>query len=144
MIRKIKKIFIFWLIFIVSNGMLINSTPMSITSEARNSAISVQITESGNVSKGLKDNSKGNLALLNVILSKYRTFIIFLTGIGAFSMILFFIFNFVTLAGSRGNPQVRQKAIHGLIVTGIATAGLGSVTLITTLFYNMIKDKDIS
>lgn len=71
-------------------------------------------------------------------LTQYRKVIVFISGIGTLSMILFFILNFINLGKSQGNPQERQKAVTGLIITGIATAGLGSVTLITSLFYNML------
>lgn len=71
-------------------------------------------------------------------LSEFRTAVIFISGIGTVCMILFFILNFINLGKSQGNPQERQKAISGLIITGIATAGLGSVTLIASLFYKML------
>ena len=77
---------------------------------------------------------------LNKILKEYRGIVVFISGIALISMIMFFIFNFIELGNSRGNPQARQKAVHGLIVSGIATAGLGSVTLIVQLFYNMISE----
>lgn len=83
------------------------------------------------------DNEKGKV--FNKILTEYRGIVTFISGIGLVSMIMFFIFNLIALGNSKGNPQERQKAITGLIVSGIATAGLGSVTLITTLFYNMMS-----
>ena len=74
----------------------------------------------------------------NSSLSEYREIIVFLSGIGTICMILFFILNFIKLGSSQGNPQVRQKAVVGLIVSGIATACLGSVTLIVGMFYSML------
>lgn len=74
----------------------------------------------------------------NTVLTEYRTVVIFVSGIGTISMILFFILNFINLGKSQGNPQERQKAITGLIISGIASAGLGSVTLIVSLFYNVL------
>ena len=99
-------------------------------------------SETGNtsISNGLASTDtaiKGNL--LNKILKEYRGIIVFISGIGMLSIIMFMIFNFIELGNSKGNPQARQKAISGLIVSGIATAGLGSVTLIVQLFYNMIS-----
>lgn len=81
---------------------------------------------------------KGANEFFNTSLEQYRKVIVFISGIGTLSMILFFILNFINLGKSRGNPQERQKAVTGLIIAGIATAGLGSVTLITSLFYNML------
>lgn len=78
----------------------------------------------------------------NKILIEYKGIVVFISGIALLSMIMFFILNFIELGNSRGNPQARQKAINGLIISGVATAGLGSVNLIVQLFYNMIKTSD--
>ena len=102
-------------------------------------AVSIpKITVSGGtVSGGLGTTNKGNI--LEKILDEYRDIVAFISGIGLVSMIMFFIFNFIELGNSKGNPQARQKAIVGLITSGIATAGLGAVFLIAQLFYNMIS-----
>ena len=73
------------------------------------------------------------------VLNEYRDAIVFVSGIGTLSMILFFILNFIKLGNSQGNPQERQKAITGLIFAGIATACLGSVTLVAGMFYGLLK-----
>lgn len=93
---------------------------------------SLNIGEIGRSTKG---------QLMGEILVQYRSLITFLAGIALISMIGFFIINLIALGNSKGNPQERQKAITGLIVSGIATAGLGSVTLFTALFYNMLGEK---
>lgn len=92
----------------------------------------------GNLTMGGMETQKKE-AFFNTVLTEYRTVVIFISGIGTISMILFFIMNFINLGKSQGNPQERQKAITGLIISGIASAGLGSVTLITTLFYNVFN-----
>ena len=93
------------------------------------------------IKEGLADSTKtGTNGILNRILTEYKGIIVFISGIAMLSMIMFFILNFIELGNSRGNPQARQKAINGLIISGVATAGLGSVTLIVQLFYNMIKE----
>ena len=98
-------------------------------------------SSTNNIKEGLADSSKtGTNGILNRILKEYRGIIVFISGIAMLSMIMFFILNFIELGNSRGNPQARQKAINGLIISGVATAGLGSVTLIVQLFYNMIKE----
>lgn len=74
----------------------------------------------------------------NTVLSEYKGIVVFISGIGTISMILFFILNFINLGKSQGNPQERQKAISGLIISGIASAGLGSVTMIVALFFNAL------
>lgn len=98
----------------------------------------IRFDNNGKVSGTIKDLDDKKTTLNN-LLSEYRTVIAFLSGIGSLSMIMFFIMNFIALGNSKGNPQARQKAITGLIVSGIATAGLGSVTVITGLFYNMLS-----
>ena len=105
-----------------------------------NKVPNVQINSDGSLNTGgLESSDKGKA--LNKILYEYRGVVTFISGIGMISMIMFFIFNLVALGNSKGNPQERQKAITGLIVSGIATAGLGSVTLITSLFYNLMGDQ---
>lgn len=71
-------------------------------------------------------------------LKQYRKVIVFVSGIGTLSMVLFFVLNFIKLGNSRGNPQERQKAVTGIIVAGIATACLGSVTTVVGMFYTML------
>lgn len=95
-------------------------------------------TSTNNIKNGLYSSTHTN-SLLNKILKEYRGIIVFISGIAMLSMIMFFIFNFIELGNSRGNPQARQKAINGLIISGVATAGLGAVNLIVQLCYNMIK-----
>ena len=87
-----------------------------------------------------KQNLTGKKDTLNTILTKTKSIVVFLSAIGSLTVIACFILNFINLGHSKGNPEARKKAISGLIVCGIATAGLGSVTLITQLFYNMIRD----
>lgn len=82
---------------------------------------------------------KNKTETLNEVLKQSRLVVVFLSGLASLTVIGLFIINFINLGNSRGNPQERQKAINGLIVCGIATAGLGSITLISKLFFNMIK-----
>ncbi|MBQ3420512.1 MAG: hypothetical protein IJH34_02345 [Romboutsia sp.] len=108
---------------------------------ANNNIPAFSITNSG-VSGEFFDDNTDKISVFDKILKEYRTVVMFLSAIGTISMIMFFIFNFISLGKSQGNPSERQKAITGLIITGLASAGLGSVTLITTLFYNMIGSED--
>ena len=84
-------------------------------------------------------NAEDEVLAINTILGEYRLLIAFGSGIVSFTMIGIFIANFIKLGNSKGNPQERQKAITALIFTGIATALAGSVTTITTLFYNFLE-----
>lgn len=105
------------------------------------SSPTLRLDENGKPSIKESDGTalKGKTETLNEVLKKSRTVVVFLSGIGSLTSIGLFIINFINLGNSRGNPQARQKAVSGLIVCGIATAGLGSVTLISQLFYNLIK-----
>ncbi|AFV21965.1 MULTISPECIES: hypothetical protein [Bacillus] len=72
---------------------------------------------------GMSNTSNSGSAWTNFI-NKYRNFIVGISGIGAVSMIMFFIFQFMKLGASAGNPQARSQALTGLIWSGIAAAGL--------------------
>ena len=73
------------------------------------------------------------------LMNKYKGVVIGVAGIGTVTMILMFVMNWMKLAGTSGNPQERQKVVHALIYTGIATAGLGSVTVFVALFYYILR-----
>lgn len=74
------------------------------------------------------------------IIDKYKVIITFFAAMGAITMVGIFIYTFIKLGTTAGNPQERQKCLTGLIVTGLATALLGSVALFTGLFYNAFRD----
>lgn len=74
------------------------------------------------------------------IIVKYRTFIVGLAGVAAVTMVALFIVQFIKLGQSAGNPQARSQALAGVLWTGVAAAGLGSVSLITALFYKAIAE----
>lgn len=74
------------------------------------------------------------------IIEKYKVIITFFAAIGAITMVAIFIYTFIKLGASSGNPQERQKCLTGLIITGLATALLGSIALFVGLFYNAFRD----
>jgi hypothetical protein len=100
--------------------------------------VDIQITDGKFTMGGLE--SKDRTTFFNNVLKEMRTVVLFISGIGTLLMVAFFIINFINLGKSQGNPQERQKAVSGLIMTGLATAGLGSVFLITSLFYGMLNN----
>lgn len=87
-------------------------------------------------------NKKGKVSkkgkLFTQLIKKYRVIVAGISGIGALSMILFFILGFMRLGATSSNPEARHKTIVGLIATGIASAGLGAVTFIVGMFFNSL------
>ena len=71
-------------------------------------------------------------------ISQYRYLITGIAGMGAVTMIGLFIFSFLKLGASVGNPQARSQALSGCLWTGVSAMGLGAVTLITGFFYSAI------
>ena len=74
----------------------------------------------------------------NNLFARYKAFIVGISGIGAITMIVLFIVNFMKLGASAGNPQARSQALSGVLWTGLAAAGLGAATIIVGFFYNAI------
>lgn len=74
----------------------------------------------------------------STLIGKYKNFIVGIAGVGAITMVVLFIIQFLKLGASAGNPQERSRALTGVLWTGIAAAGLGAVALITGIFYNAI------
>lgn len=94
-----------------------------------------QLTVNGG---GMSSSTKSGSAWTEFI-KKYRNFIVGISGIGAVSMILFFVMNFMKLGANAGNPQGRSQAITGLVFSGLAAAGLGAVSIIVGFFYSALK-----
>ena len=74
----------------------------------------------------------------NNLFGRYRTVVVGVSGVGAITMIVFFIINFMKLGSSAGNPQARSQALTGVLWTGLAAAGLGAVSIIAGFFYNAL------
>lgn len=72
-------------------------------------------------------------------IAKYQGFIVGISGVGAVTMILFFIMQLLKLGGTAGNPQARSQVLTGLIWSGVAAAALGSVSVIVGFFYGALK-----
>lgn len=77
-------------------------------------------------------------SLVTQTITKYRVVIAGISGIGAVSMILFFILNFIKLGAMSSNPEGRSRAVMGLILSGVAAAGLGAVTFVVGIFFNAL------
>ena len=76
---------------------------------------------------------------INTILKNYKTFILFVNGIGLLYMIKIFIINFVKLGASGENPQERKKAITALVLPGLAITMLGAIFTFMGFALNFLK-----
>lgn len=122
-------------------GVFASPTPLHVHAVAKDTGISsstVSVNSSGEVTYGgdLATGSDGSS--WTKLIAKYRFFIAGVSGVGAVSMILFFIMNFMKLGATSANPQERSRAIMGLVFSGLAAAGLGAVTFIVGIFFNAL------
>lgn len=103
------------------------------------SSVTFEITGGGtlNSNNSVEDYDSAEEVWEDIFL-RYRNFIVGVSGIGTITMIGAFIVNFIKLGASAGNPQERTQAIKALWITGLATVGLGSVTIIAGFFYSAL------
>jgi hypothetical protein len=72
---------------------------------------------------------------LNGILTRYKGLIVGVFGIATLSLVGLFIYYFIKLGSSGDNPERRKDAIKDILKCGIATAVMGSITLMFSLAY---------
>ena len=106
--------------------------------ETLSSGIDIHLGEDGLV-KLTKDKNVDNTTAWKIFIKRYKSFVVGIAAFAAVTMVLLFIKNFLKLGAVASNPQARSETLKGLLVTGIATGLLGSVALITALFYNTLK-----
>ena len=141
-VTKKNKLFISALAALGAAGAVSAASPaIEVHAESTDTGISdstVEVDSDGRVTYGgdLATGSDGSS--WTQLISKYRFFIAGVSGIGAVSMILFFIINFMKLGATSSNPQERSRAIMGLVFSGLAAAGLGAVTFIVGIFFNAL------
>ena len=102
----------------------------------------IEVTNDGDENSGktqIKVTSAANQNAWQTLLDKYKGFITGVAAVGAVTMVVLFIIQFLKLGASSGNPQARSQALIGVLWTGIAAAGLGAVAIITGIFYNAVK-----
>lgn len=74
----------------------------------------------------------------NQIFSNISGIITGISGLGILCCILAFILQILKLGAAAGNPAEREKAIKGLLWTGIGTAGCAASALIFGLAYGLL------
>lgn len=98
--------------------------------------IKIQLNNSGQVSNS---NPKKKREAVNNFFKKFKFFVVAVTGFAALFMVVIFIWLLLKLGASSGNPMERHQIIKGILLSGLATAGLGSITLLVALFFNLFR-----
>lgn len=76
----------------------------------------------------------------NIFLQEYRGLITGLLGVATLTALLMFIKSAASLAlGVGASPQQRKNAIQQLLWCGIATVGLGAITVVASFFWNALR-----
>ena len=98
-------------------------------------------SETGKVE--LKDDSEDAVtdkkSAFAKVIENYNELITFFGGLATISFVAIFIKHFVELGAKATNPNERKEIVGGLFWSGIAAAGLGSVTFIFSLLFNVFK-----
>lgn len=108
--------------------------------KSANNNFSVSMDTNGNL-KTTFDNAKKDQDFWNWVYNKGHYVIVGITGVLAIVGLGFFIFSISKFQASsiNGQSSARQGAIIGMIVSGVGTALLGSVSVIFSLFWNFLK-----
>lgn len=123
-------------------GLMLMLSVFSVGTVKANAVGDVDINVSGgklNITGGGMDYSDGDSAW-SAFLNKYKAFVVGISGVGAVSMIAFFIYNFMKLGATSTNPSERAKVLQGLVWSALAAAGLGAVTIIVGFFYGALQE----
>lgn len=104
-----------------------------------------KISEEGtfdfNTSVGANDMQFGGIEetenFWDLIYSRYRGIIMFVSGIISLFFVGIFIVNITKYGASAANPNARKQVMVTLLWTGAAAAIFGGVTLWIGLFYNI-------
>lgn len=103
-----------------------------------NDVINVQVGDNGAL--GVTGNAfqDTRAEAWNTLIMKLKGFVAGFAGIAAVYMVGIMITKFIALAASSGNPQARNQALVGILWSGAATAGLGSVAVFVGFFYKAL------
>lgn len=135
---KCKNIFIVTLILIIAIHIMAFIMPINANAVFTNDFdVTWDNTGNTNIGGGSANSMNGSFSK---IINKYKTAITFISAIGAVTMVAIFIMNFMKLGTTSTNPTERQKCLTGLIWSGLAAAGLGSVALVVGIFYGALRD----
>lgn len=74
-----------------------------------------------------------------VFLVEYKQLIVGFLGLATLTALLMLIKSFITLILSGTNPQQRAAKMSNIIWCGLATAGLGALTIFTGIFWGVLR-----
>ena len=149
--KKIFK-FIYLLVFLslFLPSQIVYATPAPTSTKAVDPwdvAVEIDSGSIGNDFTGIKETSLKTTGLekktqketWNSIFTEYKGVIIGVSGVGCLTMVLMFIILFMKLGTVAANPQERKNVVTGLLWTGLAAAGLGSVAMFVGFAHNILK-----
>ena len=143
LMKKIATCLVAAMLFVVGTTtyQTVTSTPeQTLVVEANNFGLNASMGPNGEVTFGNVDSEINNQTdVWNRVLDVLQTVIQAVGAIGTSLMILFFILNFIKLGQNSANASEVAKIKSAMLWNGIAAAGLGSVTLIFSLFFNILK-----
>ena len=137
---KIKKILLALFVVFMMAGYVTPITTYAATNTSTSKMdFNFTMSNNGELAVSGADIASDNSAnAWNRLFAKYKTFIVGVSGVGAITMIVLFIIQFMKLGASAGNPQARTQALTGVLWTGLAATGLGAVTVVVGFFYNAL------
>lgn len=77
------------------------------------------------------------------LVAEYRVIVAGITGFGAVTSVLIFIYHFIKLGAVADNPWERREVMKNILISGICTALLGGISLILVLFVGTMLDPNI-
>lgn len=94
----------------------------------------------GKVTVATVDTQKKTLAQWwNTVLGPYQVAVLALVGVATMTMILVFVKLCLRLAACESHPLLRERTIRGMLLSGIACALLGSLTIYLSIISNIFS-----
>jgi hypothetical protein len=146
--KKLSKVIIIFIVLLSLNGFLdvfasdYGFTFNFITDEANNKIVTgIQMGSPNRYQDSLnRDVLDGNVSrghAWNILLERYKIFIVGVTGVVTITLIAVGMFGFSSLSASADNPQKRNEALWQIGITFLAAMILGIGTLIFSYAYNV-------
>ncbi len=86
------------------------------------------------------DQGTNNDKQLSGLVNRYQKIASIICGILAVTMFILMLLQFTKLGAAGDNEQARKRALGGILTTGIATALLGSASVVIGFFWNALAN----